>query len=82
MWGGAGIGASRSGIESGARLSRNIVHSAYVEIIRTSLTGSPNDPYPSNRAGGMPLRRGTALTLVGLLIALLAAVALQFVLNR
>jgi hypothetical protein len=30
----------------------------------------------------MPLRRGTAMTLVGLLVALLAAVALQLILNR
>jgi len=30
----------------------------------------------------MPMRRGTALTLVGLLVALLVAVVLQLVVNR
>jgi hypothetical protein len=31
---------------------------------------------------GVPVRRGTALTLVGLLVALLAAVAIQLIANR
>lgn len=50
----------------------------------------PNVPLPalrtartlSTKSWGVPVRRGTALTLVGLLVALLAAVAIQLIANR
>jgi len=57
---------------------------AYAETILTSLSRLEKAPYIlRERAGGIAaLRRGTAITLVGLLVGLLVAVALQLVLNR
>ena len=83
MWG-EGRGPSfRAGGHDRSATVAEMVPSSYADILRTSLYRPSERPVQFHGAEkGMPLRRWTAMLLVGLLATLLTAVILQLVLNR